>query len=155
MEGNVSVSLVTFTPLQAFQWIHEAHQLNWYTTSHRRMPPIRTPAIARAPTSPRPRHTSRHWRSPSQAELARVLKAGVCLKASFRRGKSEAGLDASQVHTWEGEHHHMVLALIAVWWFIGATHRIWHRCGAWWRATLDYLGSGVQRWQGLRRVFQR
>jgi len=60
---------------------------------------------------------------PSLVELARVIKAGVCIEASFKRGKSEAGMDAYQVRTWEGWHHHMALALIAVWFLIGETHR--------------------------------
>ncbi len=60
---------------------------------------------------------------PSRAELARVITAGVCMEASFTRGKSEAGRDASQVRTWEGWHHHMALALNSVWFLRGATHR--------------------------------
>src|SRR3989454_2509891 len=60
---------------------------------------------------------------PSLAELARVIKAGVCIEASFKRGKSEAGMDEYQVRTWEGWHHHMALTLIAVWFLIGETHR--------------------------------
>ncbi len=56
---------------------------------------------------------------PSLVELARVIKAGVCIEASFQRGKSEAGMDAYQVRTWEGWHHHMALSLIAVWFLIG------------------------------------
>ncbi len=60
---------------------------------------------------------------PSLAELARVIKAGVCIEASFKRGKGEAGMDEYQVRTWEGWHHHMVLALISVWFLIGETHR--------------------------------
>src|SRR5712691_9152674 len=60
---------------------------------------------------------------PLLAELARVIKAGGCIEASFKRGKSEAGMDAYQVRTWEGWHHHMALALIAVWFLIGETHR--------------------------------
>jgi hypothetical protein len=60
---------------------------------------------------------------PSLAELARVIKAGVCIEASFKRGKSEAGMDAYQVRTWEGWHHHMTLALISVWFLISETHR--------------------------------
>jgi hypothetical protein len=34
-------------------------------------------------------------------ELARVIKAGMCLEASFQRGKGEAGMDEYQVRTWE------------------------------------------------------
>ena len=50
--------------------------------------------------------------------------AGDVLKveASFKRGKSEAGMDAYQVRTWEGWHHHMTLTLIAVWFLIKETH---------------------------------
>jgi SRSO17 transposase len=60
---------------------------------------------------------------PSLAELARVIKAGSCIEASFKRGKSEVGMDAYQVRTWEGWHHHMALTLIAVWFLISETHR--------------------------------
>jgi len=59
---------------------------------------------------------------PSLAELARVIKAGVCIEANFKRGKSEVGMDAYQVRTWEGWHHHMALALMAVWFLLGETH---------------------------------
>jgi SRSO17 transposase len=38
---------------------------------------------------------------PSLMELARVIKAGMCLEASFQRGKGEAGMDEYQVRTWE------------------------------------------------------
>jgi len=60
---------------------------------------------------------------PSLAELARVIKAGSCIEASFKRGKSEAGMDAYQVRTWEGWHHHMALTLMAVWFLISETHQ--------------------------------
>jgi hypothetical protein len=39
---------------------------------------------------------------PSLLELARVIKAGACIEASFKRGKGEAGMDAYQVRTWVG-----------------------------------------------------
>src|SRR5882672_4809180 len=38
-------------------------------------------------------------REPSLGELARVIKAGACIEASFQRGKGEAGMDAYQVRT--------------------------------------------------------
>jgi SRSO17 transposase len=60
---------------------------------------------------------------PSLAELARVITAGLSIEASFKRGKGEAGMDAYQVRTWQGWHHHMALSLIAVWFLIGETHR--------------------------------
>jgi SRSO17 transposase len=60
---------------------------------------------------------------PSLAEVARVITAGLCIEACFKRGKGEAGMDEYQVRTWEGWHHHMVLSLSAVWFLIGETHR--------------------------------
>ena len=60
---------------------------------------------------------------PSLRELARVIKAGTCIEASFKRGKGEVGMDEYQVRTWHGWHHHMTLTLIAVWFLIGETHR--------------------------------
>jgi len=60
---------------------------------------------------------------PSLAELARVIKAGSCIEASFKRGKGEVGMDEYQVRTWEGWHHHMALTLIAVWFLVCETHR--------------------------------
>jgi SRSO17 transposase len=62
-------------------------------------------------------------KEPSLVELARVIKAGGCIEASFKRGKSEAGMDEYQVRTWEGWHHHMALTLIAVWFLVCETHR--------------------------------
>ena len=36
------------------------------------------------------------------------------LEASFKRGKGEVGMDAYQVRTWHGWHHHMALSLMTV-----------------------------------------
>jgi hypothetical protein len=55
---------------------------------------------------------------PSLDELARVIKAGACIEASFKRGKGEVGMDEYQVRTWHGWHHHMALSLMAVWFLI-------------------------------------
>ena len=52
-----------------------------------------------------------------------MIKAGSCIEASFKRGKSEAGMDEYQVRTWEGWHHHMALTLMAVWFLIRETHQ--------------------------------
>src|SRR5262249_4742011 len=65
----------------------------------------------------------RALQEPSLAELARVIKAGDCIEASFQRGKGEAGMDEYQVRTWEGWPHHMALTLIAVWFLVSETHR--------------------------------
>ena len=62
-------------------------------------------------------------KEPSLAELARVIKAGACIEASFQRGKGEVGMDEYQVRTWQGWHHHRALPLISVWFLIGETHR--------------------------------
>jgi hypothetical protein len=71
------------------------------------------------PTAP----ATSEWVEPSLAELARVIKAGLCIEACCKRGKDEVGMDEYQVRTWQGWHHHMVLSLIAVWFLIGETHR--------------------------------
>src|SRR5215813_4764375 len=62
-------------------------------------------------------------KEPSLGELARVIKAGTCMEASFKRGKGEVGMDEYQVRTWQGWHHHMALSLMAMWFLIGETHR--------------------------------
>jgi hypothetical protein len=60
---------------------------------------------------------------PSLGELARVIKAGACIEASFKRGKGDVGMDEYQMRTWQGWRHHMALSLMAVWFLIGETHR--------------------------------
>ena len=71
-----------------------------------------------------PTHVAKaELQKPPLPELARVIKAGTCIEASFRRGKGEVGMDEYQVRTWQGWHHHMALSLIAVWFLIGETHR--------------------------------
>jgi SRSO17 transposase len=67
--------------------------------------------------------SKRELEEPSLSELARVIKAGGCIEACFKRGKSEVGMDEYQVRTWQGWHHHMALSLMAVWFLIGETHR--------------------------------
>jgi SRSO17 transposase len=62
-------------------------------------------------------------KEPSLEELARVIKAGACIEASFKRGKGEVGMDECQVRTWQGWHHPMALSLMAVWFLIRETHR--------------------------------
>jgi hypothetical protein len=63
------------------------------------------------------------FKEPSLSELARVIKAGACIEASFKRGKGEVGMDEYQVRTWQSWHHHMGLSLMAAWFLIGETHR--------------------------------
>src|SRR5262249_60753269 len=59
---------------------------------------------------------------PSLGELARVITAGNCIEASFKRGKGEAGEDEDQGGIWQGWHHHNTLCLIAGVVLIGETH---------------------------------
>jgi hypothetical protein len=63
------------------------------------------------------------FKAPSLGELGRVIKAGACIEASFKRGKGEVGMEEYQVRTWQGWHHHMALSLMAVWFLVGETHR--------------------------------
>jgi SRSO17 transposase len=79
------------------------------------------------------------FEEPSLGELARVIKAGACIEASFQRGKGEVGMDEYQVRTWPGWHHHIALSLIAVWFLISETHR-----GAAADAGLDIAASALR-----------
>ena len=49
-------------------------------------------------------------KEPPLPELACVIKAGTCIEASLQRGKREVGMDAYQVRTWQGWHHHIALS---------------------------------------------
>jgi hypothetical protein len=60
--------------------------------------------------------------APARAELARVINAGLGMEARFTRGQAEAGMDADQVRTWQGWHHHMTLSLISGGFLSGETH---------------------------------
>jgi SRSO17 transposase len=108
----------------------------WLVVTRRPLSDDRTlePRASRDATDQDTRHRYQYYLSPTSVsgaalqepsleELARVIKAGTCIEASFKRGKGEAGMDAYQVRTWEGWHHHMVLSLLAVWFLIGETHR--------------------------------
>ena len=108
----------------------------WLVVTRRPLADDRTlePRASRDAMDHDPRYCYRYYLTPTcvseselgeplLAELARVIKAGACLEASFQRGKGEAGMDAYQVRTWQGWHHHMALTLIAVWFLISETHR--------------------------------
>lgn len=62
-------------------------------------------------------------KEPSQAAVARGIKAGTCRDASGKRGQGEVGMDASQGRTWPGWHHPRALSLMAVRFLLGATQR--------------------------------
>jgi SRSO17 transposase len=63
------------------------------------------------------------FKEPSLGELGRVIKAGACIEASFKRVKGEVGMDAYHVRTWQGWHHPMAVSLMAVWFLVRETHR--------------------------------
>jgi hypothetical protein len=42
----------------------------------------------------------------------------------FEAGKGEAGLGHHEVRSWVGWHHHMTLALLALWFLCGERRRI-------------------------------
>jgi SRSO17 transposase len=56
-------------------------------------------------------------------EFARVAKAEHRIEDCLQRAKSEAGLAAYQVRTWEGWHHHQTLSLLATWFLTQETRR--------------------------------
>jgi SRSO17 transposase len=108
----------------------------WLVVTRRPLTDARTlePRASRDATDQDARHRYHYYltptrvseaelKEPSLEELARVIKAGACIEASFKRGKGEVGMDEYQVRTWHGWHHHMALSLMAVWFLIGETHR--------------------------------
>src|SRR5713101_358553 len=108
----------------------------WLVVTRRPLADDRTfePRASRDATDQDAQHRSQYYltptagsklafQEPSLAELARVIKAGACIEASFKRGQGEVGMDEYQVRTWHGWHHHMALSLMAVWFLIGETHR--------------------------------
>jgi len=48
------------------------------------------------------------------AELARVGAMRWCIETDLQTAKGEAGLDEYEVRSWQGWHHHIVLAMLAV-----------------------------------------
>jgi SRSO17 transposase len=49
------------------------------------------------------------------AELVRVQRQRHRVEEMFEAGNGEAGLDHYEVRSWVGWHHHMTLALVALW----------------------------------------
>ena len=126
-KGPVEIAMVT----RRVQTRLERKRLGpeeWLVVTRRPLTDDRTLESKASPdaTDQDTQHRYQYYLTPtgeSEAELARVIKAGACIEASFKRGKGEVGMDEYQVRTWQGWHHHMVLSLIAVWFLIGETHR--------------------------------
>jgi SRSO17 transposase len=66
---------------------------------------------------------SNAWVTTSLQEFARVFKAEHRIEECLKRAKGEAGLADYQVRTWEGWHHHQILALLATWFLTQETRR--------------------------------
>ncbi len=56
-------------------------------------------------------------------EFARVAKAAHRIEECLERAKGEAGLGDYQVRNWKAWHHHLTLALLAVWFLNQETRR--------------------------------
>jgi hypothetical protein len=48
-----------------------------------------------------------------EAELARLLGMRWPIELTFEQGKQELGLDAYEVRSWQGWHHHMLMVMLA------------------------------------------
>lgn len=108
----------------------------WLIVPRRPLADERTgePRASRAVTEPEARYRYHDYCTPTQGAtvpcpepaveaLARGSNAGAGMESSFKRGKGAGGMDAYQGRTWHGWHPHMTLALLAVWFLPGATHR--------------------------------
>jgi SRSO17 transposase len=60
----------------------------------------------------------------SLAELVRVRFTRHRVEEALEAGKSEAGLGQYEVRSWVGWHHHMTLALLALWFLILERRRV-------------------------------
>ena len=49
----------------------------------------------------------------TEAELARMLGMRWPVELTFEQGKQEVGMDAYEVRSWQGWHHHMVMVMLA------------------------------------------
>jgi len=49
----------------------------------------------------------------TEAELARLLGMRWPVELTFEQGKGEVGLDAYEVRSWQGWHHHMLMVMLA------------------------------------------
>ena len=49
----------------------------------------------------------------TEAELARMLGMRWPVELAFEQGKQEVGLDAYEVRSWQGWHHHMLMVMLA------------------------------------------
>jgi len=86
------------------------------------MPPKQTSATATITTSRRPLGVRERSRS-RLLGTARVIKAGACIEASFKRGKGEVGHGRIPGAYLGGLASPHSLSLLAVWFLIGETHR--------------------------------
>jgi SRSO17 transposase len=77
------------------------------------------------------------------AEFARVAKAAHRIEECLERAKGEAGLGDYQVRNWKAWHHHLTLAVLAVWFLNQETRRGKERTPALTLPQLRQLIGGV------------
>ena len=71
----------------------------------------------------------------SLAELVRVACQRHRIEEIFEQAKGEAGLDHYEVRSWVGWHHHITLALLALWFVIRERRRLGGKNPCAYRAT--------------------
>jgi SRSO17 transposase len=62
-------------------------------------------------------------------EMARVAHTRWPVEDCFLQGKQEMGLDAYEVRSWRGWHHHMTLVMLAMWFLKLETRRLEKKSG--------------------------
>ena len=60
----------------------------------------------------------------SLKEMAHVAKARFWIEDCFERAKGKVGLDHYEVRSWQGWHHHMTLALLALYFLVSEQRRL-------------------------------
>ena len=62
-------------------------------------------------------------------EMIRVAHSRWTVEDCFLRGKDEIGLDEYEVRGWRGWHHHMTLAMLALWFLVLEQRRLGGKIG--------------------------
>ena len=81
--------------------------------------------------------------APADTSLLRLAQVGAmrwCVETEFRTEKGETGLDEYEVRSWQGWHHHIVLAMLAGA-FLLSLQLEWGKKGAADHTTADQQGA--------------
>ena len=85
----------------------------------RRIGPVERLVVVRNPTMGQTWYTLSN--AAPEVPLAQVVGAHAerhRVEELFEQGKGEAGMDHYEVRSWQGWHHHMTLALLALWFLV-------------------------------------